>query len=73
MCCEVLPQYTYVPRAYLTVKTYVLNLRGVLERQTPGHLYSWARSTSSLRLDYQWVSCAASQACVEHPPSARSP
>ena len=33
MCCEVLPQYMYVLRAYLTVKTYVL--RGVLERQTP--------------------------------------
>ena len=32
MCCEVLPQYVYVLRAYLTVKTYVL--RGVLERQT---------------------------------------
>ena len=32
MCCEVLPQYTYVLRAYLTVKTYVL--RGVLKRQT---------------------------------------
>ena len=32
MCCEVLPQYMYVLRAYLTVKTYVL--RGVLERQT---------------------------------------
>ena len=33
MCCEVLLQYMYVLRAYLTVKTYVL--RGVLERQTP--------------------------------------
>ena len=32
MCCEVLPQYMYVLRAYLTVKTHVL--RGVLERQT---------------------------------------
>ena len=32
MCCEVLPQYMYVLRAYLIVKTYVL--RGVLERQT---------------------------------------
>jgi hypothetical protein len=37
MCCEVLPQYTYVLRAYLTVKTYVL--RGVLKRQTRWHVH----------------------------------
>ena len=48
MCCEVLPQYMYVLRAYLTVKTYVL--RGVLERQTRRR----AAQTSSRSIMQLW-------------------
>ena len=46
VCCEVLPQYMYVLRAYLTVKTYVL--RGVLERQTRCHPQSTNPSCLSM-------------------------
>ena len=55
MCCEVLPQYMYVLRAYLTVKTYVL--RGVLERQTPWRVHGVSRSPRWEKLLLEATTC----------------